>query len=176
VSALAVAEAVASTLSRLLRLLSTAGLVNGERNEAGRSERAAPPTADGPTYPDHGYDQRAASILRRLNPQQRDRLLAAIGEIERLLAASSQTPPTDHLGKMLADIGCRIAQHGATAEPRIQLLADALRATRPVAAAVLASPTEPDIARARAYLHLARAAARLPQPQRDTLAAALAMT
>ncbi len=77
---------------------------------------------------------------------------------------------------MLADIGRRIAQHRAAAEPRIHLLADAVRATSPIAAAVLASPTDPDIARARAFLHVARAAARLPQPQQDTLAAALAMT
>jgi hypothetical protein len=56
------------------------------------------------------------------------------------------------------------------------VLADALRASRPVAAAVLASPAEPDIVRARAFLHLARAAARLPQPQQDTLAVVLAMT
>ena len=122
----------ASHLDRLLRSLSTAGLVIGERTEA--------------------------------------------GEVERLLAASIKRPPRDNLGEMLADIGCRIAQHGAVAEPRIRVLADALRATRPIAAAVLASSAEPDIVRARAFLHLARAAARLPQPQQDFLAVVLTMT
>ena len=122
----------ASHLGRLLRSLSTAGLVIGERTEA--------------------------------------------GEVERLLVASIKRPPRDKLGEMLADIGCRIAQHGAAAEPRIRVLADALRASRPVAAAVLASPAEPDIVRARAFLHLARAAARLPQAQQDILAVVLAMT
>jgi hypothetical protein len=110
-----------------------------------------------------------------LDALQRDRLVAAMGDVERLLATSSKRPPRDTLGEMLADIGYRIAQRGADTEPRIGVLADALRATRPIAAAVLASPAEPDIVRARAFLHLARAAARLSQPQRDILAAALAM-
>ena len=60
-------------------------------------------------------------------------------------------------------MGARIAEHGCAAEPGVPLLADALRRARPVAAAVLASPTEPDIVRARAFLHLGRAAAFGPQ-------------
>jgi hypothetical protein len=71
-------------------------------------------------------------------------------------------------------MGYRIDQHGPAADPRARLLTDALRATEPVAAAVLASPAEPDVARVRAFLHLARAAALLSPPQRDALAAALA--
>jgi hypothetical protein len=160
-------------LGRLLQLLSIAGLIIRKPNEAGRSSRTARPTADRPIDPDRGDDPRAIAIPRQHNNPQRHPLLAAMGEVERPRIASSERPPRD-LSEMLADIGYQIAQHGTAAEPRIRTLADVLRATRPVAAAVVASPAEPDIVRARAFLHLARAAARQPQPQRNTLAAALA--
>jgi hypothetical protein len=163
----------AGQLGRLLRSRSTMGLGIGERNQADRSERKARPIAAGPADPDRRRDGSPASMLRRRSVPQRDRLLAAVPEVERPLVASGERPPRDDLGELLADIGYRIAQHGQAAEPRIQLLADALRATRPVAAALLPSPAEPDIV-SRAFLHLACAAPRQPRPQRDTLAAALA--
>jgi hypothetical protein len=166
----------AGQLGHRLRSLSTMGLGIGERNRDDRSERQAQPIAAGPADPDRRRDGSPASMLRRRSVAQRDRLLTAVPAVERPLVASGERPPRDDLGELLADISYRIAQHGLAAEPRIQLLADALRATRPVAAALLASPAEPDIVRARAFLHLACAAARRPRRQRDTLAAALATT
>ncbi len=173
---MSVRDLQAGRLGRVLHSLSAAGLGIGERNEASRSGRTSPPTGEQPTDPNHRDDPRASSILRRLNAPQRGWLLAAIGEVERPRAASGETPSRDALDDLLADMGCQIDRHGPAAEPRIQPLADALRAARPVAAAVLASPAEPDVARARAFLHLARAAARQPRRKRDTLTAALART
>jgi DNA-binding MarR family transcriptional regulator/GNAT superfamily N-acetyltransferase len=88
-------------LSRMLRALETAGLVavdTGEPDarvrrvrltEAGRAERAEL---------DRRSDALAASILQPLNPAQRDRLVAATVEVERLLTASTVrvavTPPS----------------------------------------------------------------------------------
>lgn len=166
----------ARRLGRLLRSLSTAGMVIVEENEADRSVRTARPPGAGPADHDRRSDKHAVSILRRLNPPQRDRLLAAMAEVVDLLAAPTERPSRDDLSEELAEMGYRIAQHGPAADPRARLLADALRAAEPVAAAVLASPAEPDVARARAFLHLARAAAHQPQPQRDSLTAALART
>lgn len=79
-------------VSRLLRSLERAGLVKvvaGERDRrvrvarltgAGRRERAAL---------DRRSDAFARSLLEPLTADQRDRLLTAMGEVERLLAATS---------------------------------------------------------------------------------------
>ncbi|MEU7812951.1 helix-turn-helix domain-containing GNAT family N-acetyltransferase [Pseudonocardia sp. NPDC049154] len=88
-------------LSRMLRALEGADLVVVDTEEtdarvrrvrltsAGRAERAEL---------DRRSDALAASILEPLNPRQRDRLIAATGEVERLLTASTVgvavTPPT----------------------------------------------------------------------------------
>ena len=78
-------------LSRLLRTLEADGLVavdadgadgrvrRARLTPAGRAERAAL---------DRSSDELAASILRPLNGHQRDRLVAAMAEVERLLVAS----------------------------------------------------------------------------------------
>ena len=78
--------------SRLLRSLAAAGLVEvtpsaGDRRvrvarltPAGREERA---------FLDARSDELAQSLLTRLQPGQRDRLLDAMGEVERLLTAAS---------------------------------------------------------------------------------------
>jgi DNA-binding MarR family transcriptional regulator/GNAT superfamily N-acetyltransferase len=79
-------------VSRLLRSLAAAGLVEvaasaGDRRirvarltEAGRAERAAL---------DERSDDLARSLLTPLNPRQRDRLMTAMRDVERLLTAAS---------------------------------------------------------------------------------------
>jgi DNA-binding MarR family transcriptional regulator len=78
-------------LSRLLRSLEAAGLVTVGPGEgdgrvrtahltaAGRAERAAL---------DRGSDELAASLLEPLNAHQRERLVTAMGEVQRLLTAA----------------------------------------------------------------------------------------
>jgi DNA-binding MarR family transcriptional regulator/N-acetylglutamate synthase-like GNAT family acetyltransferase len=79
-------------LSRLLRALQADGLVTVDADEADARVRTVRLTADGLVERaelDHRSDELAASILRPLNAGQRDRLVAAMAEVERLLVAST---------------------------------------------------------------------------------------
>lgn len=134
----------AGELGRLLRSLDAAGYVGVEQEDADRRELTARSTDAGCT-----------SIPRQLSTRPRDRLGAAVVELGPAVVASAR----GDLSEVLAAMGSRIAEHGCAGEPGVLLLVGALHRSRPVAAAVLASSTEPEIVRARAFLHVARAAA-----------------
>jgi len=79
-------------LSRLLRSLEGAGLVAVGQSRADGRVRTAHLTARGAAERDELdrlSDQAARSLLRPLSDRQRDRLVSAMAEVERLLAASA---------------------------------------------------------------------------------------
>jgi DNA-binding MarR family transcriptional regulator/GNAT superfamily N-acetyltransferase len=79
-------------LSRLLRSLERAGLVKVGPSERDRRIRIARITAAGRRERaalDRRSDRLARALLEPLAPRQRQRLVAAMGEVERLLTASS---------------------------------------------------------------------------------------
>src|SRR4051795_8890662 len=78
-------------LSRLLRALEAAGLVVVEASARDRRVRVARLTAAGRTERealDVRSDDLARSVLDALTPRQRERLVSAMGEVERLLTAA----------------------------------------------------------------------------------------
>lgn len=78
-------------LSRLLRSLEAAGLVTVEQKRADRRVRLARLTAAGAAERallDERSDELATSFLAPLNTKQRDQLVAAMGDVERLLTAA----------------------------------------------------------------------------------------
>src|SRR5262245_1850654 len=78
-------------LSRMLRSLEAAGLVVVEADDADRRVRRARLTAAGRrerALLDRRSDEFAASLLEPLNATQRGKLVAAMGEVERLLTAA----------------------------------------------------------------------------------------
>jgi DNA-binding MarR family transcriptional regulator/GNAT superfamily N-acetyltransferase len=78
-------------LSRLLRSLEAAGLVIVEPGEPDRRVRMARLTATGIDERgllDRGSDELAESFLEPLSDAQRERLVGAMGEVERLLTAA----------------------------------------------------------------------------------------
>ena len=79
-------------LSRLLRSLESAGLVAVEPSQADARVRTARLTSRGLAERaelDRRSDDAAAAILEPLSARHRDRLVAAMAEVERLLAASA---------------------------------------------------------------------------------------
>jgi DNA-binding MarR family transcriptional regulator len=79
-------------LSRLLRSLAADGLVRLDPRPGDRRARTARLTSAGRTELaalDAGSDALAGSLLRPLNPGQRERLVAAMAEVERLLTAGT---------------------------------------------------------------------------------------
>ncbi len=79
-------------MSRLLRALEAAGLVKLTASGSDRRIRVARLTAAGHAERaalDERSDERARSLLAPLSSQQRERLLAAMREVERLLTAAS---------------------------------------------------------------------------------------
>jgi len=86
-------------LSRLLRSLEAAGLVTVGPKESDKRVRIARLTPSGlaeRAVLDQRSDELAASLLAPLNASQRARLVAAMGEVERLLTASMvEVAPTD---------------------------------------------------------------------------------
>src|SRR3954471_8092419 len=79
-------------LSRLLRSLEGDGLVVVEPSATDGRVRTARLTSDGlaeRTVLDHGSDEAAREILAPLSARQRSRLVTAMAEVERLLAASA---------------------------------------------------------------------------------------
>ncbi|HYZ13606.1 MAG TPA: helix-turn-helix domain-containing GNAT family N-acetyltransferase [Actinomycetota bacterium] len=86
-------------LSRLLRSLEQAGLATGEPNEHDRRIRTVRLTEAGlaeRAVLDERSDALAESFLAPLNAVQRERLVAAMGDVERLLtAAMIDIRPTD---------------------------------------------------------------------------------
>jgi DNA-binding MarR family transcriptional regulator/ribosomal protein S18 acetylase RimI-like enzyme len=79
-------------LSRLLRSLESDGLVVVEPSGADGRVRTARLTGDGlaeRTELDRRSDEAAGAILEPLSPQQRDRLVTAMAEVERLLVTSA---------------------------------------------------------------------------------------
>jgi DNA-binding MarR family transcriptional regulator/GNAT superfamily N-acetyltransferase len=79
-------------LSRLLRSLEAGGLVTVEASASDRRIRVARLTAAGRAERaalDERSDDRARSLLAPLNPHQRERLVGAMREVERLLTAAS---------------------------------------------------------------------------------------
>src|SRR5947209_16712068 len=79
-------------LSRLLRALEQDGLITVGASEADARRRTARLTVQGQAERDE-YDRRsddaAASLLGPLSGRQRERLVSAMAEVERLLAASA---------------------------------------------------------------------------------------
>jgi DNA-binding MarR family transcriptional regulator/GNAT superfamily N-acetyltransferase len=79
-------------LSRLLRSLDAQGLVTVERKAGDARRRSVALTRKGreelSSY-EKLSDELAASILEPLDPARRDRLMSAMGEVERLLRAAS---------------------------------------------------------------------------------------
>jgi DNA-binding MarR family transcriptional regulator/GNAT superfamily N-acetyltransferase len=78
--------------SRLLRALETNGLITVEQIAADGRVRTARLTEAGRrelAVLDQRSDEAAAAILRPLNERQRDRLVTAMAEVERLLTAST---------------------------------------------------------------------------------------
>lgn len=88
-------------LSRVLRSLEAAGLVTVDAKASDRRVRTARLTAAGRAERavlDRRSDRLAASFLEPLDAAQRDRLVAAMGEVERLLtAALVEIAPADPL-------------------------------------------------------------------------------
>jgi DNA-binding MarR family transcriptional regulator/GNAT superfamily N-acetyltransferase len=81
-------------LSRVLRVLEGAGLIELAASEADRRVRVARLTAAGErelSVLDRRSDDLAASLLETLGEGQRGRLVAAMGEVERLLTAAMTT-------------------------------------------------------------------------------------
>ncbi|HLY49796.1 MAG TPA: MarR family winged helix-turn-helix transcriptional regulator [Solirubrobacteraceae bacterium] len=79
-------------LSRLLRSLEAAGLVNVSASGGDRRTRVVRLTAAGRRERatlDERSDELAQSLLAPLSSRQRERLVAAMGEVERLLVAAS---------------------------------------------------------------------------------------
>jgi DNA-binding MarR family transcriptional regulator/N-acetylglutamate synthase-like GNAT family acetyltransferase len=78
-------------LSRLLRSLERAGLVTVEANDADRRVRTARLTGRGRAERaelDRRSDDQVRSLLGPLDETQRERLVAAMGEVERVLTAA----------------------------------------------------------------------------------------
>lgn len=78
-------------LSRLLRALEADGLVAVETDAADARVRTARLTAEGRAevaYLNQASDELAAEILAPLNPKQRELLVTAMADVERLLTAS----------------------------------------------------------------------------------------
>jgi len=86
-------------LSRLLRSLESAGMISVAAGASDRRIRVARLTAAGRrerAVLDKRSDERARSLLAPLSPQQRERLIAAMRDVERLLmSASAQIMPVD---------------------------------------------------------------------------------
>ena len=86
-------------LSRLLRSLETAGLVTVRASDGDRRIRVARLTAAGRAERvalDQRADEHARSLLARLSSPQRERLVAAMRDVERLLtSASVEITPVD---------------------------------------------------------------------------------
>jgi len=79
-------------LSRLLRALEHDGLITVGANEADRRRRSVRLTAQGRAERgeyDRRSDDAAAALLGPLSGRQRERLVGAMAEVERLLAASA---------------------------------------------------------------------------------------
>lgn len=79
-------------LSRLLRALEADGLIEVVQDTQDRRSRIARLTTlgqDERTTLDARSDELASSLLRPLSASQRDRLVTAMGEVERLLTAAS---------------------------------------------------------------------------------------
>ena len=79
-------------VSRLLRSLEAAGLVTVTASDADRRIRVARLTSAGRTQRaalDSRSDQHARSLLAPLSSEQRERLVAAMHEVERLLVSAS---------------------------------------------------------------------------------------
>ena len=86
-------------LSRLLRSLETTGLVTVRASDGDRRIRVARLTAAGRAERvalDQRADEHARSLLARLSSPQRERLVAAMRDVERLLTSSSvEITPVD---------------------------------------------------------------------------------
>jgi DNA-binding MarR family transcriptional regulator/GNAT superfamily N-acetyltransferase len=78
-------------LSRLLRSLESAGLVvveHGERDRRVRAARLTPAGLAERAALDRGADELAEFLLEPLSDPQRERLVSAMGEVERLMTAA----------------------------------------------------------------------------------------
>lgn len=80
----------------------------------------------------------------------------------------------DELGEMLTQMGHRVADGGCDSVPNLGCLAKAAIPFAPVAAAVLASAAEPEVARSRAFMHVTLATEKFTAAERQALALALA--
>lgn len=93
-------------LSRLLRALENDGLIRVDASDGDRRERVARLTAAGRRewkVLDRRSDALARGILDPLTPAQRDRLVTAMDQVERLLVASmvdiAPTPPSNPVAR-----------------------------------------------------------------------------
>ncbi|MEV1044285.1 helix-turn-helix domain-containing GNAT family N-acetyltransferase [Streptomyces sp. NPDC049916] len=121
-------------LSRMLRALTAEGLVTVEPAEHDRRVRTVRLTAAGRAERaalDERSDALAGSLLRPLNPAQRSRLVAAMGEVDRLLTAATVTldavdPDHPHARHCLRSYYAELAAVLATGfDPGRSLLPDA---------------------------------------------------
>jgi DNA-binding MarR family transcriptional regulator/GNAT superfamily N-acetyltransferase len=106
-------------LSRLLRSLESAGLIAVAPSDGDRRVRVATPTAAGRREQrvlDERSDELAASFLAPLGDAQRERLVGAMAEVERLLTAGlvrievvdPESPAASYcLGEYYAELGRR---------------------------------------------------------------------
>ncbi len=113
-------------LSRLLRSLETAGLIEVTENPADRRIRIARLTSAGRrerAMIDRRSDKGAASLLEPLSAEQRERLVAAMRDVERLLTAASveiRHIDPEHadakycVAEYVADLNRRAREHGSS--------------------------------------------------------------
>ncbi|HZA41035.1 MAG TPA: bifunctional helix-turn-helix transcriptional regulator/GNAT family N-acetyltransferase [Actinomycetota bacterium] len=135
-------------LSRLLRSLEAAALIEVERSELDRRVRTARLTAAGlkeRAILDERSDELAATFLEPLNESQRTRLVTAMSDVERLLtAAMVEVKPVDPLhphaqyciGQYFAELDRRF---DIGFDPSISISADADELRPPAGLVLLAT-------------------------------------
>jgi DNA-binding MarR family transcriptional regulator len=121
-------------LSRLLRNLESAALVTVGPGERDRRVRTARLTAAGRRERellDRGSDDLAASLLEPLGPRQRERLVAAMADVERLLTAALVTiepldPEHPHARHCLREYAAELDRRFSRGfDPALSISADA---------------------------------------------------
>lgn len=120
-------------VSRLLRSLEADGLVEVAPGERDRRVRVARPTRAGRrerAVLDRRSDDLAASLLEPLRPEQRERLVAAMGEVVRLLSTSlmdvaEEDPDTPAARHCLREYAAELDRRFATGfDPALSVLPD----------------------------------------------------
>jgi DNA-binding MarR family transcriptional regulator len=141
-------------VSRLLRMLEAAGLVTVEPDERDRRVRIARLTSAGVderAVLERGSEQLAESFLEPLSERQRERLVTAMGDVERLLTVAmvhigTRDPSHPHaqrcLREFVAELNRRFAQGF---DPARSISADAPELRPPAGVLLVASLLEEPI-------------------------------